>query len=76
MFVYNDTIKLHGPNKNHHCSPTLSPLRFLPRPPRPTTGENRAGLNGFKLIILEEPSNTSSAIAFPQAGAHAIPLRN
>ena len=57
----------------YHCSPTSKLPFFLPRPPLPLDTVNLAGSKGFRLIDLQLPSKTSSAIAFPQAGAHAIP---
>ena len=58
----------------HHCSPTLVPWIFLPLVPRCAFGVKRAGSNGESLIHLASPSKTSSAMAFPQAGAQAMPL--
>jgi len=58
----------------YHCSPTLVPFFFLPRPPLPAFGVNRAGSNGVRFTLEDSPLSTSSDIAFPQAGAHAIPL--
>lgn len=63
----------HPPSCNYHCSPTLSPWRFLPRRPRPIALVKRPGSNGDRSTLLLSPSNTNSAMAFPQAGAHAIP---
>jgi hypothetical protein len=58
----------------YHCSPTFSSTRFRPRPPRPVDCVKRAGSKGLRLRLVHAPSKTSSAIAFPQAGAHAMPL--
>ena len=57
---------------HYHCSPTLKFPFFLPLPPLPPL-VNLAGSNGFRFTERLFPSKTSSAIAFPQAGAHAIP---
>ena len=58
----------------YHCSPTLVPRLFRPRPPRVVVGVKRAGSKGSKLIVVDSPFTTSSAMALPQAGAHAMPL--
>ena len=56
----------------YHCSPTLSPLRFLPLPPF-TLFVNLDGSNGARSTLLHSPSKINSAMAKPQLGAHAIP---
>ena len=57
----------------HHCSPTFTVPFFRPRPPLPPEGVNLAGSNGRRSTDRDLPSKTSSDIAFPQAGAHAMP---
>ena len=58
---------------HYHCSPTLVPCRFLPRPPRLVCGVKRAGSKGARLTLLHSPSSTNSLIALPVAGAQAMP---
>lgn len=57
---------------SYHCSPTSTPFFFRPR--RSACEVNREGSNGARSRQELSPVATNSAIAFPQAGAQAMPL--
>jgi hypothetical protein len=65
--------RVHSVEKSfYHCSPTSTPFFLRPRPL--ALGVKRDGLNGSRSKEEHSPVSISSAIALPQAGAHAMPL--
>lgn len=72
LYKFSRVIKALTCMKVYHCSPTSVPCFFRPRPE--VWAVNREGLKGVRSKQEHSPASTNSAIALPQAGAHAMPL--